>query len=245
MSEASTRRCSCARRLALSHCKCSVQTGEREADRAPRYERTSRNGSWCRRTRAPARRLEEVSRSCGTWRAAPEPRREARLRLGVVTSGVAYQLGAGSPARRLDIQAGDDLPAARALVREFASGVDAARRRRGARPIPHVEISAQGSPSRTPRSPDRRVPPGRCDRVRGAGPAVGTPGGSAATSSPAVPGVPSSRRLPRLRKIKAVVTGDIGCYTLGRAAPTGSMDTLRVHGREHRYGSRALRGRRG
>jgi len=216
----------------VSHGTCLVQTGEptRRPEKPP-YEKDV--AKWvmmpanarCRRV-GLEERLEKLAAHVET---CPENRVEKRgSDLGIVTSGVAYHYVREALPEASILKLGSTFPFPEGLVRDFASGVE------------RVAVVEELDPYLT-------------SRVRGAGvsiediaiPRIGelSPGRvAAAFGIPAppqrepleglpprppllCPGCPHRGVFHALRKLKAVVTGDIGCYTLAALPPLASMDT--------------------
>lgn len=148
--------------------------------------------------------------------------------VGVVTSGVCYQYVREALPDVSIFKVGLSFPLPENALREFARDVErvvvieeadtylvSALRALGLDPEP-IGLPAAGelSPGTIARAMGGESPQTR-DAVSGLPP-----------RPPLMcPGCPHRGAYNALRKVKAVVTGDIGCYTLGALAPLSSMDS--------------------
>ncbi len=150
-------------------------------------------------------------------------------RVGVVVSGVAYQYVKEVRPRASILKLGLTHPLPPELIRRFARSVDRLYVVEELDPYLEEQMRAMGvklsHPPSTPRtgelSPDAvaRFLGVRRRRVRG--PVQGLP-----PRPPALcPGCGHRALLTAVKRLKAFVSGDIGCYTLGVQPPLQTMDT--------------------
>ena len=186
-------------------------------------------------------RLEErLARLSEAAARSPANRIERRgRRLGVVTSGIAYQYVREVYPEASVLKLGWVYPFPNALIREFAAAVDEILIVEELDDILEQHVLALGIPCQgktvVPRigalSPDVLL----ASRAKLDGKAVPA---EARTASPAATGdlpgrppvlcagCPHRGIYHALNKCNVVVTGDIGCYSLGALPPLSRMDTL-------------------
>jgi indolepyruvate ferredoxin oxidoreductase alpha subunit len=150
-------------------------------------------------------------------------------RIGIVCAGAVYQHVRSALPEASTFKLGMTFPLPAARLREFAESVDEL----------YVVEEADGylarslrvigiTPGELPLLPATgELSPGSISRAFGL---ADPPQREAETSLPPrpplmCPGCPHRPVFNALRKLKAVVTGDIGCYTLGALKPLSSMDT--------------------
>ncbi len=158
--------------------------------------------------------------------------------VGVITSGVAYQYVRETMPDVSILKLGMPHPLPRDLVREFAAGVDEVYVVEELDPFIEMQVRALGIPviGKEIFPITGELGPDRVERGFRMGGNGLPPGGSVPESVFASPRLPL--RPPvlcagcghrgvffTLSKLGLVVTGDIGCYTLGALRPLDSMDT--------------------
>lgn len=183
------------------------------------------------RHRAVLARLEAMTRAAeeSAWN-----RIEWRDRaVGVVTSGIVYHYVRDVLPEASVLKLGWSHPLPLALVREFAAGVGRLLVVEELEPFLEEQLRAAGfaveGKAYFPR--DGELTPEMVRRglqAAGALPAVEAPlyaAGPAAPRPPVLcPGCPHVAPYLALRQIGAVVSGDIGCYTLAATDPLAAMD---------------------
>lgn len=214
----------------LSHAKSLVEIGSRVENAAP-GPYTTNSAKWVMMPAMARHRrldLDERMRRAGET-SLDFARTEIRDReLGIVTSGVCYEhvREAAPNASTLKVGMGFPLPAD-ALI-EFARSVDRvvvaeeadAYLERGLRAlgieVAQVDLPAAGE-----------LTPGAIRTALGMpAPALREAEETLPPRPPLMcPGCPHRPVFATLRKLRAIVTGDIGCYTLGALKPLASMDT--------------------
>jgi indolepyruvate ferredoxin oxidoreductase alpha subunit len=216
----------------ISHSKSMCETGERfvPAERTP-YE--TRFGKWVMLpANAKARRVELDSRVAELVKFSDETdvnRVEQRdSSVGVITSGVVYQYVREALPDASILKLGMSFPLPAEKIRAFADSVDRlyvaeeadAYIARGVRAL-CIEVE----PSALPVAGE--LSPGAIRRAFGVSepPARTIVEGLPPRPPLMCPGCPHRPVFYALRRIKAVVSGDIGCYTLGALAPLSAMDT--------------------
>ena len=217
----------------INHSKTLVEMGEREEVEARPYARNVR-----KYVCAPAnayrnhpvveermRRLEEYGNTCALNRVEM-----AGNKIGVITAGVSYQYAKEVfPEDTSFLKLGLTYPLPMGLIRDFASRVEKLYVIEELEPIMEQEIRAAGIECVGKELTGRlyelntqllreRIFGVRAETVEVAAQPVSRP--------PALcPGCPHRGFFYTLSKNKNfVVTGDIGCYTLGSAAPLSCMD---------------------
>lgn len=215
----------------ISHSKGLVQTGDRvESDSSP-YE--SEPSKWLMlpsNARLRRSKLDERMRALLSFAEETELNR-AEMRssgIGVVTSGVAYQYVREAMPEASVFKIGLSFPLPENRLREFAENVDRlvvveeadaylkTRVKAAGISVDDVDIPIAGELS-----------PGRVAAAFGA---EAVPVRNAIEGLPLrpplmCPGCPHRGVFYALRKVKAIVTGDIGCYTLGAMPPLAAMDS--------------------
>ena len=217
----------------VNHSKTMVEFGEREEKAAVPYARNVRKYI-C----APANayrnhpiveerlaKLEQYANTC------PINRVELNGgKIGVVTASVAYQYAKEVfPEDTSFLKLGLTYPLPMALIRDFASKVEKLYVIEELEPIMEQEIKAVGiecvGKELTGKLYELNTALLR-ERIFGTKPETTDVGVQAVSRPPALcPGCPHRGFFYTLSKNKNfVVTGDIGCYTLGAAAPLNCMD---------------------
>lgn len=215
----------------VSHGKSLVEQGERNEVAVRPYQRDVRKNvmmpgnARLRQREVNAREVELVAYGA----AAEENRVEYRdTSLGVITSGVAYQYVREGLPDASTLKLGLTVPLPESLILEFASKVDRVVVIEELDPYLSLRVKALGitlvehglprsgelSPRLVAEAFGSDALPVR-DEVQGLPP-----------RPPLLcPGCPHRGLFYSLGKIRAVVTGDIGCYTLASLAPLSGMDS--------------------
>jgi indolepyruvate ferredoxin oxidoreductase alpha subunit len=217
----------------VSHSKGLVETAGERAVPEPARFRTDR-AKWVmmpagaqKRRVDLARRLEaalEVSESTSLNRTEV---RDASL--GIVTSGVAYEYVREVLPDASTLKLGMTFPLPGRLIKEFAAAVERLYVVEELDPYLAEAIRALGVPLESTSLPRiGELSPGVVAAAFGL-PAPPTREPMTDDVPPRPPmlcaGCPHRGVFRALREIGAVVTGDIGCYTLGALAPLGAMDS--------------------
>lgn len=148
--------------------------------------------------------------------------------LGVVTSGICYQYVREASPDASVFKVGQSFPLPAEAIRRFAGSVERlvvveeadiyleSRLRMMKVSVDAIELPKSGELS-----------PGLIARALGfAAPSTRVaPSGLPPRPPLMCPGCPHRGAFYALRKVKAIVTGDIGCYTLGTLRPLASMDS--------------------
>ncbi len=216
----------------VAHAKSPVVLGDR-AEMAPRGAYKSNPGKWVMMpAMARARRLDLDRRMREVAEFAEQTdlnRAEYRdTAVGIVCAGVCYQHVREAMPEASVLKIGMSHPLPADLVSEFAQKVDAlyvieeadafmarelARMGIDVTPL-DLPVSGEITPGAIKRAFGQPEPPLReCDESLPPRPPL------------MCPGCPHRPVFHTLKKIKAVVTGDIGCYTLGALRPLAAMDT--------------------
>lgn len=215
----------------VSHGKSLVSTGDRGERERIDYEKQPQKyvmmpGNARGRQPALAQRLDALA---GYGRETPLNRMEIRdTSLGIVTSGIAYQYVREALPEASTLKLGLTYPLPDDLILDFTSKVDrvavveelgpylSLRLRQLGIGIVETGLPATGELS--PVTVGRAfglTPPETRDAVEGLPP-----------RPPLLcPGCPHRGVFHALGKLKAIVTGDIGCYTLGALPPLKAMDS--------------------
>ncbi len=215
----------------LSHSKGLVETGERSDIERGAY-RTAR-AKWVMMPGAARGRRADLERRLAAARAESEtfPFTTTEMRgaeMGVITSGVTYQHVREALPEVSTLKLGMTFPLPAERIREFAASVgrlfvieeldpyiaDAVRALGIAVETTTVPVMGELSPSVIAEA--FGVPP-----LPVREPMTGLP----ARPPMLCPGCPHRGVFRALRDMDAVVTGDIGCYTLGALPPLGAMDS--------------------
>ena len=223
----------------ISHSKSLVTFGERQEPELRPYEK---NGSKNVSTPANAylnhpkveknlAALEEYGCTC------PLNRMELRGgKVGVITASIAYQYAKDVfPEDTSFLKLGLTHPLPMDLIREFASKVETLYVIEELEPFMEEQIRAAGIPCRGKELTGKLYelnPQLLRQRLFGENPATVDVGVQAVSRPPALcPGCPHRGFFYTVSKHKDyAVTGDIGCYTLGAAAPLFALDTCTCMG---------------
>ncbi|HET6350879.1 MAG TPA: indolepyruvate ferredoxin oxidoreductase subunit alpha [Coriobacteriia bacterium] len=216
----------------VSHAKSLVETGVRVEQATPADYRTDPAKWVMMPAMARARRIDLDKRmaAVGEWVEDCDFNREEMrdTALGIVCSGVSYQYVREAAPEASVLKLGVTYPLATETIRRFAQRVDKlvvieeadaylARSMRAAGiDISELELPKSGELS-----------PGAIRRALGEPePALREEETSLPPRPPLMcPGCPHRPVFDALRKLRAVVSGDIGCYTLGALKPLAAMDS--------------------
>ena len=216
----------------ISHSKTLVEVGERDAV-AERAAYETRIGKWVMLPgNARLRRLDLDKRLEALEAFSNETevtRAEMRdTSIGIITSGVVYQyVREGLPEASI-LKIGMSFPLPAEKIRAFAASVDRlyvveeadAYLARGVRAL-GISVEDSGLPVAG------ELSPGAVRRAFGVPEPQARPCIEGLPPRPPLmcPGCPHRPVFYALRRMKAVVSGDIGCYTLGASPPLSAMDT--------------------
>jgi len=215
----------------ISHSKGLVETGQRAAHERLTYEDDV--AKWVMMPHnARARRLDldERIEALSAWAEHEAPNRvEMRsTELGIITSGIVYEhvREALPDASVLKIGASYPLPAE--TIRRFAHEVDRVAVVEEADPYLETHVRAMGvSLEQAPVPRAGELSAGLVARAFGAQEPELRPAIEGLPARPPLmcPGCPHRGLYYALSSTRAVVTGDIGCYTLGALPPLSMMDS--------------------
>lgn len=215
----------------VSHSKSLVEEGERVTPPVPAYHKDAARNvmipAAARVRRADlARRLERA----GVFSDAFEGNR-AELRdasLGIITSGICYQYVREALPEASVLKLGMTFPFPAEAVRRFAAQVAEVAVVEELDPYLRSRVEALGIAVRELPLPGMgEYSPGVVARAFGAAePPLREPVPDLPPRPPLLcPGCPHRGVFYALHRLKAVVTGDIGCYTLGVLAPLSAIDS--------------------
>ncbi|MDP2182929.1 MAG: indolepyruvate ferredoxin oxidoreductase subunit alpha [Actinomycetota bacterium] len=215
----------------VSHSKGLVEVGERDVPERVVYEKSA--GKWVMMpANARIRRvdLEERMRRLTTYAATCDFNRvEMRdASLGIVTSGVSYEYVREALPDVSVFKLGMVWPLPELALADFAAQVGQLSVVEEADPYLKTRLRSMGlevGESALPATGELSA--GSVGAAFGRpGPDVREPVGGLPARPPLMcPGCPHRGVFHALRKVRAIVTGDIGCYTLGALPPTSSMDS--------------------
>ena len=217
----------------ISHTKTPVEAGERAEAPARPYEKNP--AKWVMMPAfAKPRRLVQLDRidKLRQWvETCPYNEvGEGKGAIGIVCAGAAYQHVAEALPDASIFKLGVTWPLPAAALRDFADSVEAVYVVEEGSEYLKDAVRACGVPvSETPCPLPRagELSPGL---VRAAFGLEQPPHAPAATDLPGrppalCPGCPHRLVFKELSRMRAIVTGDIGCYTLGALPPLSAMDT--------------------
>ena len=236
----------------ISHTKTPVEAGERAEAPARPYEKNP--AKWVMMPAfAKPRRLVQLDRidKLRQWvETCPYNEvREGKGAIGIVCAGAAYQHVAEALPDASIFKLGVTWPLPAAALRDFADSVEAVYVVEEGSELPHRRrAGAAGCRVRRVRRAACRGP-ASCRRGSCARPSAlsSRPHAPAATDLPGrppalCPGCPHRLVFKELSRMRAIVTGDIGCYTLGRLAAAFGHGHLRGHGGLGLHGPRLRAG---
>lgn len=216
----------------VSHAKSLVELGERAVTPEPGAYRADAAKWVMMPAMAKKRRIvvDERTAALAVYaEQSPLNRVEVRdRRVGVVCSGVTYfHVREALPDASI-LKLGITYPLPAQLVRDFADQVDTLYVVEEADAFLERSIRAEGIPVVRPPIPAAgELSPGLIAAAFGIEPpSTREPDNDLPPRPPLMcPGCPHRPVFDALRKLRAVVTGDIGCYTLGALRPTAAMDS--------------------
>ena len=164
----------------------------------------------------------------------PLQRIERGSRIGIITSGVSYQYAREAFADASILKVGMTFPLPKRLIREFAKSVDKLYVVEEGDAYLEEQILAMGVAIEHPSISLRigELDPDRLERL--AAEVYGLPplkpkeavGNLPARPPVLCPGCSHRGVFYALSRLKAIVMGDIGCYSLGAFAPLSAMDSI-------------------
>ena len=217
----------------VSHTKTPVETGERAPYALKPYEKDPAKWVMMPAFAKPRRKIQlERIEALQEWVENCDLNRIERKgsAIGVVCSGAVYQHVAEALPDASVLKLGVSWPLPKRKLSEFANSVDALYViEEGSDYLAH-EVKAAGIVVSEPEAPipaDGELSPGIIRTAFGiAEPAhLEAPDDVPARPPALCAGCPHRLVFKELSRIKAIVTGDIGCYTLGALPPLSAMDT--------------------
>ena len=217
----------------VSHTKCPVELGERASvDRKP-YEKDQ--SKWVMMPLyAKGRRLsldERIERVRAFAESSPLNRiEEGSSEIGVICLGATYQHVREALPEASILKLGISWPLPPKLLETFANSVEKVYVVEEASTYLSDQVKAAGIALETPVGeipPYGELTPGVIAQAFGAEAASchEVPDGIPPRPPALCPGCPHRLVFRELARMKAIVTGDIGCYTLGAMAPLSAIDT--------------------
>lgn len=217
----------------VSHTKCPVELGERsEAARVP-YEKNQ--PKWIMMPLyAKPRRLDldaRIERLRAYAETCPFNRVERKSeKVGVICAGATYQHVVEALPEASILKIGMSWPLPAQTIADFAESVDALYVVEEASTYLSDQVKALGVKLSEPKSPlpcaGELTPQAiACAFGAQAAPHAATPENLPPRPPALCPGCPHRLVFRELARMKAIVTGDIGCYTLGALAPLSAVDT--------------------
>jgi indolepyruvate ferredoxin oxidoreductase alpha subunit len=215
----------------VSHAKTLVEAGERAVPEPKAYAKDPAKYvmmpgmARARRVELGARLERLEAHACS----APENRIEMRdVGLGVITSGIAYQYVREALPDASVLKLGLSVPVPRELVHEFAASVERVAVIEELEPFLAMRVRALGiEPVETGLAEWGELSPAKIGRAFGAPemPVRESIDGLPPRPPLLCPGCPHRGVFYALGRMRAVVTGDIGCYTLAALPPLKAMDS--------------------
>lgn len=216
----------------IGHAKSLVSTGERTEPAAPLDYQTDPAKWVMMPAMARARRVDLDARLVALAQFAeqtPLNRAEYRDRaVGVVCAGVCYEHVREALPDASVFKLGMTFPLPAQALAEFASQVDRLVVVEEAEPYLARSLASLGiAVDAIPLPVAGELSPGAIRRAMGHAEPQTRPCPEGLPPRPPLmcPGCPHRLVFATLRKLRAVVTGDIGCYTLGALRPLAAMDT--------------------
>ncbi len=214
----------------VSHTKCVVKVGEREQVEQRAYEKEP--AKWVMMPAFAKPRRLDLDKRIENVRAFVEdcPYNAVEMRsasLGVICAGATYQhVREGLPEASV-LKLGITWPLPAGLIRSFASSVDKLYVVEEASDYLSTQVKALGvdvEPSSLP-GYGELTPSLIAQAFGGEAPAYRETPADVPVRPPALcPGCPHRLVFRELSRMRAIVTGDIGCYTLGALPPLSAMD---------------------
>ncbi|MEG1493254.1 MAG: thiamine pyrophosphate-dependent enzyme [Gordonibacter sp.] len=217
----------------LSHTKTPVEPGQRVEVALRPYETNTAKWVMMPAFAKPRRRVQLERIDALTAWAEDCPYNEVLRRksaVGVVCAGATYQHVADALPEASVFKLGCTYPLPAQALRNFADSVEALYVVEEASEylthgVAALGIEVSGFPGSLPR--DGELSPGLIRAAFGFQEPVheATPAGLPGRPPALCPGCPHRLVFKELTRMKAIVTGDIGCYTLGALPPLSGMDT--------------------
>ncbi len=217
----------------VSHTKTPVERGERADYSLKPYEKDIAKWVMMPAFAKPRRKvqleriskLEQFAESCDLNKVFP-----GEGEIGVICAGSAYQHVSEALPNASILKLGLTYPVPRNLIREFASSVERLYVvEEGSRFLSESvrECGVDLDELEDPIPADGELSPGIIASCFGCAPLDHVdPRSDLPARPPALcPGCPHRVVFKELSRIRAIVTGDIGCYTLGALPPLSAMDT--------------------
>lgn len=214
----------------ISHAKSLVETGPRVVLPEPSPYRTD-PAKWVMMPAMARQRRVDLDQRLMAAAAVSEDMARAEFRdasIGIVASGVCYEHVREAAPEASTFKVGMGFPLPEQGLKEFASSVERlvvveeadAYLERSLRAL-GLTVDTLGLPT------SGEVSPGLIRTALGMPePPLREPDDTLPPRPPLMcPGCPHRPVFATLRKLRAVVTGDIGCYTLGALKPLAAMDT--------------------
>jgi len=216
----------------ISHGKSIVELGERITDLPqPKLERNPAKlvmlpGNARVRHPLVEKKLLELSEAGASMSINRLELRDSSI--GIITSGVCYQYVREVMPNASTLKLGLVHPLPEALIREFAAQVDTLYVVEELDPFIELQVRAMGiaAVGKEIISLCGELTPGRLRTAFNLPQSVTSPAEKLPGRPPNMcPGCPHRGVFFALNQLKAYVTGDIGCYTLGFMPPLSAMDT--------------------
>lgn len=217
----------------VSHTKCPVEVGDRAAHQQRAYEKDP--AKWVMMPAfAKPRRLnldERVERMRAYVDDCPYNVLEMRSeKTGVICAGATYKHVREALPEASILKLGIVWPLPEGMIRSFATSVDEVFVVEEASDYLSSQVRALGVDLSQPAgrlAPYGELSPEAIAQAFGSESPVcrETPEGVPGRPPALCPGCPHRLVFRELSRMRAIVTGDIGCYTLGALAPLSAMDT--------------------
>ena len=217
----------------MSHVKSIVECGEREEHKLRPYEKDA--NKWVMMPAMAKKRRKDADqrvKDLAAWGSSSDiVRAEYRDgKIGIICSGVVYEHVREAMPGASTLKLGITYPMPAEAIREFAANVEHLYVVEEASNYTSTQVKALGvavEETPNPIPEDDEMTPGIVRR------AFGLPDATYETFDGAIPPRPPSlcagcpHRLVyyELKRMGAIVNGDIGCYTLGAMAPLSSVDS--------------------
>lgn len=217
----------------VSHTKCPVVQHEKETYQIKQYE--SNPSKWVMMPAyAKPRRITQIERVArlNEWVESCKYNQIFNKgdEIGVICLGAAFQHVSEALPNASILKLGVSYPLPKMKIKEFASSVERLYVIEEASTYLHDAVAATGVeiskfPSFMPEYGE--LSPGIIQQAFGINPPQHLPAIDDIPARPPAlcPGCPHRLVFKELSRLKAIVTGDIGCYTLGALPPLAAMDT--------------------
>ncbi len=174
-----------------------------------------------RRLRSDLHKLEDFN-SSGTYTIEKSASKE----LGIITSGISYQHVLDAAPEASVLKLGMTYPLPMETIRKFAAGVKRCLVVEEGDPVLYEQIKTAGIEVEN-KAEEFRFGELNVSRIRKliAGDLTPEAVGAAGKPPQLCPGCPHRKTFEVLRDLGCIVSGDIGCYTLGVMPPFNAIDT--------------------